>query len=294
MQSEYEQPLIRKDPMVTIIADTTTSLPLDALVVLGIPTLPQIIIFGDKEYRDDSELDTETFLKLLKASPVLPKTSAPSPDLYRPLFNKYTGNGNTVIVITPSADVSGTFRAATVAREEFPKADIRVIDSRTIASGLGSIVLKAHEWAMAGVSADEIEKKVIDLSAHQKVYFMVDTLEYLYKGGRIGGAAALLGSLLQMKPILTVKDGRVESADKQQTKKKAITRMINLVMEDCPRDGSGMVTVMHCDAEEDARDICVSLEEQLGIHDIPIYILPSAIVVHAGPKALAVSYFTAQ
>jgi len=197
-----------------------------------------------------------------------------------------------VLVITPSADVSGTYRAATVARDEFPTADIRVIDSRTIASGLGSIVLKAHEWAMAGISADEIEKRVIELSAHQRVFFMVDTLEYLYKGGRIGGAAALLGSILQMKPILTIKDGRVDSADKQQTKKKAITKMINMVLEDCPTDGSGMVTVMHCDAEEDARDICLRLEDQLGIHDIPIYILPSAIVVHAGPKALAVSYFT--
>jgi len=280
--------------MVTIIADTTTSLPLEALQILGIPTLPQIIIFGEKEYRDDGELDTETFLRLLKSSPVLPKTSAPSPDLYKPLFSKYAASGNSVIVITPSSDVSGTYRAATVAREDFPGADIRVIDSRTIASGLGSLVLKAHEWANSGLSADEVEKRVVALAARQKVYFLVDTLEYLYKGGRIGGAAAMLGSLLQMKPILTVKAGRVDSADKQQTKKKAVAKMLQMVLEDCPRDGTGMVTVMHCDAEEDAREICQRLEEQLGIRDIPIYILPSAIVVHAGPKALAVSYFTAE
>jgi DegV family protein with EDD domain len=279
--------------MVTIFADTTSSLPLDMLKSLGIPTLPQFVIFGTKQYQDDGEMDTTHFLQMLKSSPSLPKTSAPSPDLYRPLYKKYTENGGSVIVIAPSEDVSGTYRGAMVAKEDFPDADIRVIDTRTIASGLGSIVLKANEWATQGMNADEIEKRVRELCKRQKVFFMVDTLDYLYKGGRIGGASHLFGSILQIKPILTVKDGKVDTADKQQTKKKAIAKIISLVKADCAKDGSAMVSVMHCDALLDAEELKLRLQQELNVLDIPIYLLPSAIVVHAGPKALAVSYFTA-
>lgn len=270
--------------MVTIIADTTSSLPLETLKALGIPTLPQFIIFGDKQYQDDTELDTATFLQKLKASPSLPKTSAPSPDLYRPLYKKYAENGESVIVFTPSEDVSGTYRGAVVALDDFPGADIRVIDSRTVASGLGSLVLQAHQWAKQGLDSAEIEKRVRELTKRQKVYFMVDTLEFLHKGGRIGGAAALIGSILQVKPILTIKDGRVDTADKQQTKKKAIAKMIELVKADCPQNASALVSVMHCDAEGDAQDIKSRLEQELGIQDIPIYLLPAAILVHVGQK----------
>ncbi|MBA4421464.1 MAG: hypothetical protein C0391_10000 [Anaerolinea sp.] len=197
-----------------------------------------------------------------------------------------------MIVITPTEAVSGTYRGAVVALDDFPDADIRVIDSRTVASGLGSLVLQAHQWAKQGLDSAEIEKRVHELAKRQKVYFMVDTLEFLHKGGRIGGAAALIGSILQVKPILSIKDGRVDTADKQQTKKKAIAKMIDLVIADCPRDASALISVMHCDAEEDAEDIKMRLKEELGIQGIPIYLLPSAILVHVGPKALAVSYFT--
>ena len=137
-----------------------------------------------------------------------------------------------MIVITPTEAVSGTYRGAVLALDDFPDADIRVIDSRTVASGLGSLVLQAHQWAKQGLDSAEIEKRVHGLAKQQKVYFMVDTLEFLHKGGRIGGAAALIGSILQVKPILTIKDGRVDTADKQQTKKKAIAELIDLVIAD--------------------------------------------------------------
>lgn len=280
--------------MVTIFSDTTSSLPKKVFDDLGIPLLPQIIIFGEEQYRDDTELDTASFLKKLKNSTTLPKTSAPPPDLYHPLYKKYLDRGDSVIVITPSADVSGTYRAAMIAAEDFPGAPIHVIDARTIAGGLGSIVLEAHKLAVSGASTDQVIALINDLVARQKVYFLVDTLDYLYKGGRIGGASHLIGSILQVKPILTEKDGRVDTADKQQTKKKALAKIIQLISQDCPRDASAMVTVMHIDAEDEALDLKKTLENELGITDIPVYLLPSAIVVHAGPKALAISYFTSK
>jgi DegV family protein with EDD domain len=277
--------------MVTIVADTTSSLPKTKFPELGIPLLPQIIVFGDKEYRDDTELDTNGFMQKLRSSDILPKTAAPAPALYAPIYKKYTENGGSVIVIVPSAEVSGTFRSASVAAEDFPNADIRVIDSRTVAGGLGSLVLQAHSWAQQGMDSAEVERKVKNLASREHVYFLVDTLEYLRKGGRIGGAQAMVGSILQVKPILTIKNGKAEPVDSQRTKKKALARLMEIVLTDCPRDRSALVSVMHCEAEADARDLKKQLEETLGITDIPIYELPPAIIVHVGPKALAVSYF---
>lgn len=277
--------------MVTIVADTTASLPKARYPELGIPLLPQIIIFGDKEYRDDTELDTAAFLQKLRSSTILPKTAAPAPALYHPIYKKGIENGGSVVVIVPSSDLSGTFRSATVAAEEYPNADIRVIDTRTVAGGLGSIVLQAHDWAQQGFNAQEIESKVRNLAKREHVYFLVDTLEYLHKGGRIGGAQALVGSILQVKPILTLKNGKAEPADSQRTKKKALAKLIEIVAVDCPRDASALISVSHCDAEPEAQDLKKQLETTLGIKNIPIYELPPAIVVHAGPKSLSVSYF---
>jgi DegV family protein with EDD domain len=279
--------------MIQIIADTTASLPVEQAKSLGIPYLPQIIIFGEESFRDDSEMDTDTFLKKLKASNTLPKTAAPPPELYHPFYAKYAGQGDTSIVITPSKDLSGTFRGAEIGAQDFPNADIRIIDSRTVAGGLGSLVLCANQWAKNGLPADEIVKKVESMAKREKVFFLVDTLEYLYKGGRIGGAQALFGSILQVKPLLTLKDGRTEPVESQRTKKRALARLKEIIMSDCPHSPEAYLSVMYGEAESEARQFSAELSALLGIKDIPIYRLPPAILVHAGPGSLAVSYFTA-
>ena len=277
--------------MVTIVADTTCSVPQDQIHALGIPLLPQIIIFGDQQYRDDSEITTEVFLQKLKASSTLPKTAAPAPALYNPIYKDELAKGNSVIVIAPSAEISGTARSASVAAEDFPGADIRIIDTRTCAGGLGSIVLEAQKMTKQGLDANTIEKKVRDLSSRQRIYFVVDTLEYLYKGGRIGGASALFGSILQVKPILTLRDGRAEAAETQRTKKRALARIVEIVQNDCPHNVTGLLTISQCDAYEDAKDLASQFQQVTGITNIPIYEVPPAIVVHAGPKVMAISFF---
>ncbi|MHC1784835.1 MAG: DegV family protein [Anaerolineaceae bacterium] len=280
--------------MIQIIADTTASLPLDQAKSLGIPYLPQIIIFGEESFRDDSEMDTDTFLIKLKASNTLPKTAAPAPELYHPYYAKYSGQGDTTIVITPSKDLSGTFRGAEIGAQDFPSADIRIIDSRTVAGGLGSLVLCADQWVKKGLTADEVVKNIEAMAKREKIFFLVDTLEYLYKGGRIGGAQALFGSILQVKPLLTLKDGRTEPVESQRTKKRALARLKEIIQTDCPRSPEAYLSVMYGEAEEEARQFAAELSALLGIKDIPIYRLPPAILVHAGPGSLAVSYFTAE
>lgn len=278
--------------MIHIVADTTSSLPLQTAADLGIPYIPQIIIFGNESFRDDTEIDTATFLHKLKSSSTLPKTAAPPPALYTPIFEELGIAGNTLFVITPSAEVSGTFRSATIAAQDFPNADIRIIDSRTIASGLGSIVVQAAQWAKQNLAPEDVEIKIKDLIQRSKTYFIVDTLEYLHKGGRIGGAQMLLGSILQVKPILGVKDGVVNPVESQRTQKKAFARMKEIVTANCPHVPSACLTMGQGDAESTARQFANDLKAQFGLTELPIYEMPPAILVHSGPGVISVSFFS--
>jgi DegV family protein with EDD domain len=273
--------------MVKIVADTTCGLPREMLQSLGIPLVSQLVIFGETSYRDGVELDSAAFLQKLKASAQLPKTAAPIHTDYFPIFEEAKKKGDAVVVVAPSQKVSGTVRSATTAAQEFPGLDVRVVDTATIASNLGTLVLLANQWAQAGEDADAIVRKLEELAPRQRTYFLVDTLEYLQKGGRIGGAKALLGELLQVKPILTVRNGQVDAFEQQRTRKRALARLVEIVSDEMPKGPQSHLCVMQADAEPAARELVASL----GGGNLPIYELPPAIIVHAGPGALAVGFF---
>jgi DegV family protein with EDD domain len=277
--------------MVRIITDTTSGLPRELTAQLGIPVIPQTVIFGEKAYRDDTELDTLTFLKLLKESKQLPKTAAPSPELYKPFFQDAADKHEAVLVLAPSEKVSGTVNSAMMARKDFPDADIRVIDTGTVAGDLGTLALLANQLAKEGKTADGIESIIKELIPRGRTYFLINTLEYLQKGGRIGGARALLGELLQVKPILQIKDGQVAPFDQERTKKRALVKLVEIVTEQVKASKDPHLCVMHVEALEDAKSLAATFASNLNIANIPIYELPPAIVVHAGPKTLAVGFF---
>ena len=277
--------------MTIIVADTTCGLPRDLLEQRGIPLIPQIVIFGEQTYHDDRELDTATFLQKLKASPTLPKTSAPEPPLYYPIFREAREKGESLVVVAPTSTASGTVRSAQTAALEFPDVDIRVVDTLTVSCNLGSMVLVADDMAKAGKSADEIVAKLNDMIPRGRIYFVVDTLEYLAKGGRIGGAKRLLAELLEIKPILQVWDGQVESFEQQRTKKRALARLVEVVTEQCKGGDEAHLCVLQVEAEREAQSLVEELKSRVPVSDIPIYELPPAIVVHAGPKAMGVGFF---
>jgi DegV family protein with EDD domain len=195
-------------------------------------------------------------------------------------------------VICPSSEVSGTVRSAEVAAKDFPGADIHIVDTRSIGSGLGVIVKKACEWAEEGLDVETITAKVLEMASREKILFLVDTLEYLQKGGRIGKAQALFGSLLQVKPILTLKDGHTEPVESQRTKRRAMARLCELVEQSCPTSSEAHITVMEGDAVEEANYLVGYFKKCLRVSEIPVFFLPPAILVHAGPGAVAVSFFT--
>ncbi len=277
--------------MTIIVADTTCGLPRELLKERGIPLIPQDVIFGNESFHDDSELDTATFLKKLKASAALPKTAAPEPPLYHPIFEQAQENDESVVVVAPTSKASGTYRSAQTAAQDFPQAAIRVVDTYTIAGNLGSLVLMADRWAKAGANADEIVRRLAEMTPRGRIYFLVDTLEYLQKGGRIGGAKALVGELLQVKPILTIRDGQVEAFEQQRTKKRALARLIEIVEEQCPKTDEAYLCVMQAEALDEACNLATRFQSRMRCGEVPIYELPPAIVVHAGPGALAVGFF---
>jgi len=278
--------------MVKIIADTLSCLSVQEANDLGIGFMPQIIEFGEQAYRDDTEMDSATFLQRLRNSSVLPKTAAPPPALYEPLYQEYSQAGHSILVICPSAQMSGTVRSAEVAAQDFPNADIRIIDTYSIGPAMGSLVRIAVQMAQEGFDADAIEVRLKTLSARIKIFFMVDTLEFLQRGGRIGKAQALVGSLLQVKPILTICDGHTETVESQRTKRKALARVCEIVKAGCPRSESAHLALLQGDAMADATFLAEEFKQSLGMSDIPIYFLPPAILVHAGPGALGVTFFS--
>lgn len=277
--------------MTLIVADTTCGLPRRLLQERAIALIPQVVTFGDQSYHDDKDLDTATFLSKLKASRTLPKTAAPEPALYFPIFEEARKKAETVIVVAPTSKASGTVRSAETAAQEYKDVDIRVIDTQTISCNLGSLVLVADDMLKAGCSADEIVAKLNYLIPRGRLYFVVDTLEYLAKGGRIGGAKKLLAELLEIKPILQVKEGQIEPFEQQRTKKRALARLVEVVAESCKGGDDAHLCMLQVEAEKEAEAMVLELKSRIPVVDIPIYELPPAIVVHAGPKAMGVGFF---
>jgi DegV family protein with EDD domain len=279
--------------MVKIITDTTAVLPPEIADRFQIPVVPQLIHFGEDTYQEGIDMNIDQFMSRLKSSPELPKTAAPPPDLFCEIFQNHPDPDEPILCIHPSAEVSGTVRSATVAAQDFPALDIRVVDTRLIASPLGTLVQLAAEWAKEGLSADSIQTRLSETQAKCRIYFLVATLDYLARGGRIGGASALLGNALRIKPILTMQDGQVEPCQKERTLKRALKALKKLVEKGYPSSQPGYLTIMHAGVTDQAEELAQDFQDLLGLETIPIHNLPPAIVTHAGPGALAVGFFQA-
>jgi DegV family protein with EDD domain len=279
--------------MVKIVGDTTSALSESFADAHDIAIIPQVIIFGEDSYLENVEIDYETFIDRLRSSEELPKTAAPPPELFIELFKEYPDE--TFICVMPSAVVSGTVRSATVglqmAEERgLTNLDVRIIDTGLIASPVATLLKLAVQWTEEGMSADAIEQRIRDLSNRGKIYFSVDTLKYLAKGGRIGGAAALLGSVLRVKPILTFVDGQIEAFEKVRTHNRVVDRLKQLVREQIAPE-AGYLSLMHADALEEAQALADSLEAELGLDAVSIFRVPPAVVTHGGPGVLGVGFF---
>jgi DegV family protein with EDD domain len=278
--------------MTRVVADTTCGLPPEVYRRLDIPMIPQVINFGEESFREGVDMDAATFMARLRLGKEMPKTAAPYPGDFIDVFRRCLGPGESIVCIHPSSDLSGTVRSAEIARNDFPGADIRIIDTRTVAGPLGVLVLEADRLAKQGASADEVEALVREMMVRQRIYFIVDTLEFLRRGGRIGGAQALLGTVLQIKPILTLTNGRIDQFERERTKKKALGRIKELLLAESARGAAAHISVNHAGAQQEAEELAAELKQALGTDEVLVLDMPPAIVTHAGPGLLAIGFFT--
>lgn len=254
--------------------------------------IPQLIHIGEKTYLEGVDIDNRLFMELLQSSDELPKTAAPPPEYFKTIFKNQAGIEEPLLCIHPSSDLSGTVRSAETARLDFPDLDIRIIDTRLIASPLGTLVHQAAIWSTQTDDPDDLVHQINSLAGRGKIFFLVKTLEFLSRGGRIGAASALLGNALQIKPILSLKDGQVIPHLKERTFSKAIDRLKTLVLEEYPSGQEGFLTIMHAGNSELATDLSQFFQEKIKLPPPLIHDLPPAIITHAGPGSIAVGFFS--
>jgi fatty acid kinase fatty acid binding subunit len=274
---------------VRVVTDSACDLPDELLENLGIEVVPLTIRFGHEELIDRKELSTDEFWRRLEASKVLPETSAPSAGAFEETFRRLAGDGATGIVcINLSSKLSGTMQAAQVAAQSVQDScPVTVVDSLLVSMGLGNLCITAAELAADGESLDSIVSNVIDRRNRTKLYGALDTLEYLKKGGRIGNARALLGSMLAIKPVLEVRDGSVDEAGKVRTRSKALRLLVDRVKEG-PFES---LAVLHGNAPD--LDELLTLLEPLSPRDeIVVGQIGPVIGTHAGPRVIGVTFQT--
>jgi DegV family protein with EDD domain len=209
---------------VRIVTDSACDLPIPICEELGIEVVPLTIRFGDREYVDRTELSVDAFWRELDSSSVLPETAAPSVGAFEETFRRLSDDGaDGIVCINLSARLSATMQSAQVAAKALDGATpIEIIDSRSASGGIGNLVVHAARRARAGAGIEEIVSEVDARRQRSHLFAALDTLEYLRKGGRIGGAQAMVGSMLSIKPIISVVDGAVESAGRVRTRSKAL------------------------------------------------------------------------
>jgi DegV family protein with EDD domain len=207
-------------------------------------------------------------------------------------FDRMLASGYDVLGIFISSKLSGTMQSAIQARELLPKAagKIALVDSLSTSMAMGFQVLTTARAAQAGASLSECQKIADETRSHTGVFFLVDTLEFLRRGGRIGGAQALLGSALNIKPILTLIDGRIETADKVRTKRKAIERLIDLVTEKVANRSPVRLATLHANVEEDARKLLESAGDRLNPVEKYLTSVSPVIGTHSGPGTVGLAY----
>jgi DegV family protein with EDD domain len=271
---------------VRIVTDSACDLRGDEVDELNIEVVPLSIRFGDDEYTDREQLDVTEFYRLLAESDALPETAAPSPGRFAEAFQRHLDAGATAIVcINLSSAISATMQSAITAAGEF-EADIRIVDSKSITAGQGSIVLGAARLAAAGASADEVVAAAESMSERTHVFGALDTLENLQKGGRIGNAQALLGSMLSIKPIIDISSGAVEEAGKQRTRKKSLAWLRDKLAD---FDTVENLAIMHGEAP-DIDQFITLLSEVTDVSNVRIEKIGPVVGTHGGPRVVGYAF----
>ena len=279
---------------IKIVTDSTSYISDEYIKKYDIKLVSLNVIINGVSSRE-IDIENEVFYEEIKNSKEIPKSSQPIPEEMLNTFREIVEDGDSIVGIFLSSKMSGTYSNANMIKdmilEDYPDADIHILDSKTNCMQMGFAVIEAARTASEGKSINEVINAANHVINNSRVLFTPETLEYLKKGGRIGGAAALFGNVLQIKPILTVVNGETSVFKKVRTRKKAIEEIVKTVLEEIESKGFGDIVVHHINCQEDGLKLAKALENKLG-KKVEIQSIGPVIGVHVGPGSIGIAYYT--
>ncbi len=275
---------------VKIVSDSSAYIPHDIVKELEIEILPLTLIWEGKEYRDGVDITPDEFYTRLAESSSMPKTSQVTVHEYQQLFQRLLDEGYEVLNLGLSSEISSSYQSAESALTNFKGKPVEIIDTKLVSMALAFQVITAARAAQAGASLAECKQIALDAYDKIGVYFTVDSLKYLAAGGRINSAKRLLGTALNIKPLLTIRDGKIELVESVRSKKKAINRMVELVERDINGRKPVRISVFHALEQEAAEILQAELNEKFQVEEGIISFVSPVVGAHVGPGTISIAY----
>ncbi len=276
---------------IALVTDSTAYLPPDLINQYDVHVLPLNLHWGEETLQDGIDISPDDFYKRLAQSSSLPTTSQVSVHQFSELFKRLATDHEGILSIVLSSGISGTYASAEGALQDFNSVPVKLVDTRTTASGQALAVLAAARAIEGGLGLEETSTLVEGICQKMTTNFVVDTLEYLHKGGRIGGASRYLGTALNIKPLLALNhEGKIEALDRVRTKKKALDRLISLAEEQVGNN-SASVGVMHASSPQDAQAFLDQVQLRIKCSQTMMVELSPVIGTHVGPGTIGLSVY---
>ena len=270
---------------VKIVTDSTSDLPKELAQELGITVVPLNVHFGLDTFRDGVDMQSDQFYHRLTTGPVLPKTSAPSPGLFKECYDRLARDSQEIISIHISSKLSATYEAALAAKQGMADCRVEVVDSKLVSMGLGVLAITAAKAARTGAKIDEVMKLIQDSIKEIDIVVALDTLEFLQKGGRVGRAQAWLGSMLSIKPLLSLEEGEVTPLERVRTHAKSVDRMYQLLEERLP---ARELAIIYSTDPDEANKMVAHLRELFPQQQVYVARFGPALGTHTGPGSLGI------
>jgi DegV family protein with EDD domain len=277
---------------IAVVTDSTTYMPPDLVKKYNISVAPQVLIWGDQTYKDGVDMESREFFTRLKTAKVMPSTSQVAVISFQEIFQDLVEKGYDVLALLVSSKLSGTVQSAMQARDlmNTDREKVHVVDSQSVAMALGFQVLAVARAVEQGANLNDAIALAEKSYQYTGVSFAVDTLEFLHRGGRIGGAQRFLGTMLNMKPILAIQDGRVEGVDRIRTKNKAHDRVLELTVEKIAGRTPVRLATLHANAADEAKALLTRAEQALNPVESLLTEVSPTVGTHAGPGTVGLAF----
>ena len=276
---------------IVVVTDSSAYIPEQAVGDLNIPVIPLWVLWDEEHLRDGVDIDPPTFYRRLRGAQTFPTTSQPSAGEFEAFFRQAGSGADAVVGVFLSSKLSGTVANAQAAQAQLPDLTTRVVDSLSTSMGLGFIVLAAARAAAANASLDEVVAAAEAMRGRVHLLFAVDTLEYLHRGGRIGGAKWLMGTALNIKPLLHLTDGVIEPLAQVRSKRKAIAQMLEVAEGRLGGKRMAQAAVLDVDSPEEGDAVAAQIRERFGVPTVYRTTVSPAIGTHAGPGTVGMAFY---